>query len=239
MLWKDLSMANLVLGYGKLGKEIVAQTGWDYISRSKDGFDFCDVNSYMDLLDRHNVIINCIAYTNTYSDEKQKHLDVNFKAVCDLADYCNYSGKKLVHISSDYVYSGSVANAKEDDVPVHNRTWYAYSKLLADGYIEVRSNNYLIIRTSFKPNPFPYLAAITTQWGNFDYTDVIASLIVELININATGIINVGTKLKDIYTLAIQTRPDVAPSHEYLNPEMPTDISMDLSKMKEYLKIGL
>jgi len=228
-------MANLILGYGKLGKEIVQQTGWDYISRSRDGFDFCDVNSYMDLLDRHNVIINCIAYTNTYSDERKKHLNINFDAVCDLTDYCNYSGKKLVHISSDYVYSGSVHNASENDVPVHNRTWYAYSKLLADGYIEARSNNYLIIRTSFKPKPFPYEFAITTQWGNFDYTDAIASLIVELININATGIINVGTKLKDIYTLAIQTRPDVVPSHEYLNPEMPTDISMDVSKMRKYL----
>ena len=228
-------MANLVLGYGKLGKEIVQQAGWDYISRSRDGFDFCDVNSYMDLLDRHNVIINCIAYTNTYSDERQKHLDINFKAVCDLTDYCNYSGKKTVHISSDYVYSGSGHNASENDVPVHNKTWYAYSKLLADGYIEARCNNYLIIRTSFKPYPFPYEFAITTQWGNFDYVNTISSLIIELINTGATGIVNVGTKLKDIYTLAVQTRPDVVPSHEYLNPEMPTDISMDVSKMKDLL----
>ena len=235
MLWKDLSMANLVLGYGKLGKEIVAQTGWDYISRSKDGFDFAVLNSYYYYLDNHDTVINCIAHTNTYSDERQKHLDINFKAVCDLVDYCNITGKKFVHISSDYVYSGSVAHARESDVPVHNRCWYTYSKLLADGYIEARCNNYLIIRTSFKPRPFPYPKAITTQWGNFDYVNTISSLIIELINTDAAGIVNVGTKLKDIYTLAVQTRPDVVPSHEYLNPEMPTDISMDVSKMKDLL----
>ena len=228
-------MANLVLGYGKLGKEIVAQTGWDYISRSRDGFDFCDVNSYMDLLDRHSVIINCIAHTNTYSNERQKHLDINFKAVCDLVDYCNYSGKKMIHISSDYVYSDSVTLAKEDDIPVHNRCWYTYSKLLADGYIEARCKNYLIVRASFKPRPFPYPKAITTQWGNFDYTDVIASLIIELINVDASGIVNVGTKRKNVHQLAVQTNSMVVPVYEYLNPEMPTDISMDLSKMKELL----
>jgi len=228
-------MTKLILGHGKLGKEIFAQTRWDYISRSKDEFDFCNIDSYMDLLDGYDAVINCIAHTDTYSDERQKHLDINFKAVCDLADYCNFTGKKLVHISTDYVYSGSIAHARENDVPVHNRCWYTYSKLLADGYIEARCNNYLIIRTSFKPHPFPYPKATTIQWGNFDYTNIIASLVIELINTNATGIVNVGTKLKNIHQLAVQTNPDVIPAFEYLDDEMPTDISMDLSKMRALL----
>ena len=29
----------LVLGDGLLGRELVSQTNWDYVSRSKDGFD--------------------------------------------------------------------------------------------------------------------------------------------------------------------------------------------------------
>ena len=29
----------LILGDGLLAKELIKQTGWDYISRKKDGFD--------------------------------------------------------------------------------------------------------------------------------------------------------------------------------------------------------
>jgi hypothetical protein len=30
----------LILGDGLLGSELIKQTGWDYISRKKNGFDF-------------------------------------------------------------------------------------------------------------------------------------------------------------------------------------------------------
>ena len=60
-------MKVLVLGDGLLGSEIVKQTNWDYISRKKDGFDITknDFN-----FDGYDVIINCIAFTNTYSNDK-------------------------------------------------------------------------------------------------------------------------------------------------------------------------
>ncbi len=32
--------SRLILGDGWLGTELVKQTGWDYISRKKDGIDF-------------------------------------------------------------------------------------------------------------------------------------------------------------------------------------------------------
>ena len=38
----DLNKKILVLGNGILGKEISKQTGWDNISREKDGFDITD-----------------------------------------------------------------------------------------------------------------------------------------------------------------------------------------------------
>jgi dTDP-4-dehydrorhamnose reductase len=56
----------------------------------------------------------------------------------------------LVHISTDYLYSGSVSNASESDVPVHCNNWYGYTKLLADGLVQLESNNYLICRCTHK-----------------------------------------------------------------------------------------
>ena len=123
----------------------------------------------------------------------------------DLVDYCNRQGKKYVHISTDIVYAGSVHSASEDDVPIHARNWYAYSKLLADGYVQAVCEDYLLIRTAFKPRPFPHKVAVN-KVGNFDYVDVITGLIVELIEGEASGVYNVGTKLKTMLEHAREIR---------------------------------
>lgn len=228
-------MTNIVLGKGLLGSEIIKQTGWDCLSRKEHNFDFAIFSSYARWLVNYNTIINCIGYTDTYSQDMLPHWLVNYKAVIQLNNYCSHMGKKLVHISTDYVYSGSISNAKETDVPVHAGNWYSLTKLLADIYIQQNGVDYLIVRCSFKPNPFPYKKAITTQIGNFDYVDIIADLIIKLINKDAKGIYNVGTEKKSIYELAKITRPDVIPIDEILHASMPRDITMNLDKMKSFL----
>ena len=64
--------SKLILGDGWLGTDLVKQTGWDYISRKKDGIDFTDINSYKDHMFGYDEIINCIACTNTYDESKKK-----------------------------------------------------------------------------------------------------------------------------------------------------------------------
>ena len=226
----------LILGDGLLGTELRKQTNWDYISRKKDNIDFTNLETYCNQLGNYDQIVNCIAYTKTYNDNKEKHWNTNFAAVCDLVDLCKNNRKKLVHISTDYIYAGSKTCADEDDVPVHCRNWYGYTKLLADGYIRARCLDYLLIRTSFKLNPWPYDNAITTQIGNFDYIDKIAGLIIQLINKNACGVFNVGTEIKTIYDLAERTEPYVEPSNKILHETMPENITMDISKMTNFLK---
>lgn len=230
-------MSYLVLGYGKLGQEIVKQTGWDYICREKDKFDFCKLNSYEYHLYYPDILINCIANTNTYSENYQSMMDTNFKAVVRLVDFCNFYNKKLVHLSTDYLYSGSTENASEEDIPVHARNWYSYSKLLADGYVQNFCNDYLLIRTSFKPNPFPYPKAITTQKGNFDYTNKIAEKIIKLIKNNAKGVYNVGhEKSWTIYEMALETNKNIIPSDDILNETMPINITMNMEKYNEFIR---
>jgi dTDP-4-dehydrorhamnose reductase len=109
-------MKILVLGDGKLGSEIVKQTGWKYISRKKDEFDITDPNCYIKHLvkvfdgvaakKKYDVIVNCIANTDTYSTDKQAMFETNFEAVADLSDFCKAYDIKLFHISTDYVYAG-------------------------------------------------------------------------------------------------------------------------------------
>jgi nucleoside-diphosphate-sugar epimerase len=228
-------MNNIILGYGQLGKEFVKQTGWDYISREKDKFDFKDLDTYICKIYKYDTIINCIGYTDTYSGNREKHWKINYLGVIQLANYCRDYNKKLIHISTDYVYTGSPPNATEESIPVHARNWYTYTKLLADGYVQAVSNNYLLIRTSFKPFPCMYPEAITTQFGNFDFTHIITEYIIRLIKKDAKGIFNVGTQVKTIYELALKSNPEIIPTNKVLDPSMPRDITMSIRKMREFL----
>lgn len=231
-------MKPLILGDGLLGKTIIKKTKWDYISRKKDNIDFNSQNYFCYLLKQYDTIINCIGYTKTYDMDREKHWNTNYASVADLVWFCNTEDRKLVHISTDYLYSGSNNFAKESDVPVHCANWYGYTKLLADGHIQLKANDYLLIRTSFKKKPFPYPSAII-QDGNFDYVDAIADLIIKLIKKNATGVYNVGTKYKSMYDLATKTREHVGIADKPIHPTMPQNVTMDITKMKKTLKTAI
>ena len=226
-------MKVIILGQGKLGREISNQTSWENLSRSKDKIEVAEFDLWKEKLLPYDVILNCIANTNTYSEDKVSHMNTNYKFVIDLVNFCNEHNKKLVHISTDYVYVNSNERASEDEVPVSDNNWYSHTKLLADSYIELKSNNYLICRLSHKDRPFKFDSAWIDVKTNADYTDVISSLVIDLINLDAKGLYNVGTEEKSIYELALQTNPNVnttlAPNH------VPKNVTMDLSKMKKTL----
>ena len=226
----------LILGDGLLGSELIKQTGWDYISRKKDGIDFTAIETYKHMLDNYDEVINCIAYTNTYDVDKNLYWKVNYEGVANLVDLCNIFEKKMIHISTDYLYTYSKVGATENDVPVHCKNWYGYTKLLADGYVQLKSNNFLLLRNTHKKNPFPHENAWANQIGNFDYVDIITKYIVKLINKNAVGIYNVGTDVKTIYQLAKKTSSDVKPMYSMIDDTAPTNVVMDVSKLERFLK---
>lgn len=223
----------IVLGDGLLGTEFVKQTGWDFISRKKDNFDITDKDNYYKFFidnfneiafwSKYKIIVNCIANTNTYSTDKESHWNVNYKSVINLANFCEENNIKLVHISTDYVYTNSISEAGEDDVPIHGNNWYSYTKLLGDSYVQLNKNN-LVLRGTHKKYPFPYKEAWVDQVGNFDYVSKIAELMICLIKDNACGVYNIGTELKTMFELAIQSnkvkpifKPFLAPSNTSMN----------------------
>ena len=83
-------MRVLVLGDGLLGKELVNQTGWEFISRKKDGFDITDLNTFNLMLETYDgvaqmcnfdVIINCIGAIKPQVDKISKSLSILINSV--------------------------------------------------------------------------------------------------------------------------------------------------------------
>ena len=92
-----------------------------------------------------------------------------------------------------------------------------------------------MIRATHKPKPFPYDYAWITQTGNFDYVDVIADKIINLIHNDAVGVFNVGTEQKSMFDLAIETNDKVIASYSFAHETTPSDISMNVDKLKRNL----
>ncbi len=99
---------------------------------------------------RPSVLINAAAYTavDRAEDEPQKCFAVNSEAVSLLAETTAHLGCRLVQISTDYVFGGSVSSRVPygEDATPEPQGVYARSKLAGEQHA-LRNPRHLIIRT--------------------------------------------------------------------------------------------
>lgn len=219
-------MSILILGDGLLGSELEKQTGWDLISRRRNNFNLVFFESYID--SKYTTIINCIANTDSYSENKEEHMKVNYEFPKRLSDYCIKKNIKLIHISTEFVYANNIVPPTELEREIPDDTWYAKSKLLADNYINLTNRNSLICRESHKPYPFPYNEVWRIQTSG-DTVDKISSILIHLIKKDAVGIYNVGTGSKWLWEIAPKSKVVDPP------PYVPKDTRMNLNKLNNFL----
>ena len=98
------------------------------------------------------VIINCAAYTNVEKAETDPELaeTLNARAVRNLADALKDNEGTLIHISTDYVFGGSVGNTpRTEDEPVNPTGVYGLTKLHGEQQIAESGVKALIFRTAW------------------------------------------------------------------------------------------
>ena len=153
-----------------------------------------------------DVVINCAAYTNV--DGCETNLDAAFKVNAigprNLAIACEEVGAKLLHVSTDYVFSGEDAEAprKEFDEtrPV---SAYGTTKLLGEQYVRDFCSKYYIVRTAwlygYNGHNFVYtmmklaqsndaISVVNDQRGNPTNANDLAYHILKLIKTDEYGI---------------------------------------------------
>ena len=121
-----------------------------FLSKSKcDISNFKILESYIKKL-KPVYIINAAAYTDVAKAEKEKKIamEINCKSLKKLSIFLKKYKFTLIHISTDFVFSGkSNVNYGEND-KTYPISIYGKTKLLGEKTIINNSNNYLIIRTS-------------------------------------------------------------------------------------------
>lgn len=98
------------------------------------------------------VIVNCAAYTNVDKAESDAEFAeiLNAKAVRHLADAVKDNDGTLIHVSTDYVFGGSVGNTPRTEKEPANPTGvYGLTKLHGEQQIEESGVKALIFRTAW------------------------------------------------------------------------------------------
>ena len=98
--------------------------------------------------EKPEIVINATAFTNVDACEveKDKAFAVNSSGVRNLAILCRKYSSKLIHISTDYVFSGTEGLYREGSTP-DPINYYGFSKSIGEAYaLSLESS--LIIRTS-------------------------------------------------------------------------------------------
>jgi len=218
-------------GSGTLGGELIKISKAHDVEFIAPSSKFCNIcNPYQ--IKNHimssgcDIVVHSAAITNVRATENDpsRAWEVNVLGTLNVLKSCKDLGKKLIYISTDYVFDGEKGNYAIDD-PINPLSKYAKTK--AAGELLVRTyENSLVIRTSFFGYEFPYEEAIVDQWTSKNYVDIIAPKVMDAIVSNAIGIVHVGSERRSIYDIAKERCTNVIKiSRCNVNGPIPKDTS--------------
>ena len=142
-------------GSGQVGgalSQLKAQ-GVHFIAPRRDALDLSDAQSIKSYLAREpfDAIINCAAYTAVDKAESERDLTwaINATAPGLIAQHCATVKIPLLHVSTDYVFSGEATRPYVENDVVGPINIYGASKEAGEAAIRATLSEHIILRTSW------------------------------------------------------------------------------------------
>lgn len=207
---------------GQLGSALLshlARAHEDVAGADIDDFDAADpvpVRQRLAALPRPLVWVNAAGFTQVDRCEREPELArrANAEVPAVLARACAEAGARLVHVSTDYVFSGDARRPYREDDPTGPRSVYGRTKLDGDLAVLAASDEFLIVRTSWVfGNGRNFIAAVLDQaaarragrasgplrvvgdqTGRPTYAVDLATAIIELVAVRASGVVHVANQ---------------------------------------------
>ncbi|MGE6660129.1 dTDP-4-dehydrorhamnose reductase [Pseudomonas sp. NPDC077408] len=150
-------MRILVCGAGgQVGHELINRAsgyGLEALGMTRDNLDITDAGQVADLVSRlkPGLIINAAAYTHVDNAEthSERAYSVNRDGAERLAQAARQASIPLLHISTDYVFSGNARAPYGEEDEVAPTGVYGASKLAGEAAIQAVLDEHLILRTSW------------------------------------------------------------------------------------------
>lgn len=209
-------------------------------------FDLIDRAAVRQALDAYNpgTVVHCAAYTNVNKAETDRALcfAVNEIGTRNLAEWCGEHSRKLIYISTDYVFPGNGELPFETEDPKGPLNVYGESKLAGEEAVKALCENYAIVRTSWVyglhgSNFVKTMAAlgaeresvrvVCDQIGSPTYAPDLAALLAEMLEKDVRGVFhgtNEGYCSWSEFAAAIMTvfrrncRVEPIPTSDYPSP---------------------
>ncbi|GKX67808.1 dTDP-4-dehydrorhamnose reductase [Inconstantimicrobium mannanitabidum] len=140
-------------GYSEIGELPEVIKNAEVLGIDVEELDISDLNKVKEFISiqRPDVVINPAAYTNVDGCESNEQLayQINALGARNLAIACEGIGAKLLHISTDYVFSGEGnVPLKEYELPAPQSV-YGKTKLAGEEFVREFCSKYYIVRTSW------------------------------------------------------------------------------------------
>jgi dTDP-4-dehydrorhamnose reductase len=153
----------LILGSdGQLGQSLqyaLSEHGIPFLACNKEAVDITDSHACIDFFEKHQpqFVVNCAAWTavDLAEDFEEESHRTNCLGARNIARASRNIGAVLVHISTDYVFSGQSTEPYEVDAPTIPRSIYGSSKLCGEQAVqeEYPEQSY-IVRTAWLYSQF-------------------------------------------------------------------------------------
>jgi dTDP-4-dehydrorhamnose reductase len=223
-------------GKGRLGRALQTLIP-GIIAPPRDDLDLTVPETIASVLELYHpeAIIHAGAYTDVVYAERDRTLcwKTNVGGTRNLARLAVRFNAFLIHISTDYVFSGETGDYRETDTPGPVQNYYALSKLAAEEVARM-APRHLIIRTSFRVAPWPYSTAYVDLYTSQDYLPVIAAelaLALTYLSEIPYDTLHIAGPRISAYQLARRTRPDVRATLRAESPvRLPADVSLNTSR---------
>ncbi len=143
-------------GGGQLAKEIKnisKNNNNKFIFKNKRELDICNPDKIEKFFIKNKIkiFINTAALTKVDLCEKDKNLamKINYHSIKKIVKLCKKYNVLLIHISTDYVYSGKSKNLYNETSKYNPINIYGLSKLKADIYIYKNLKKFIILRSGW------------------------------------------------------------------------------------------
>lgn len=126
---------------------------YNFIFTDIDTLDICKADQIEQAVNEHHIdaIINACGYTavDKAEDEKKQAFAINRDGTANLAFVARQHNLYLIHVSTDYVYSGNACRPYKESDPIGPLSIYGKSKAAGEIAIHDMRCNATIIRTSW------------------------------------------------------------------------------------------
>lgn len=149
--------ANGQLG-NALRRELSSDKELDVIYTDADTLDLTDAEALESYLKENptDMVVNCAAYTavDRAESDNLKAAAINTAAVGNLGQAASRHGMKVIHISTDYVFSGENFRPYEENDEPYPQSIYGRTKLEGEGLLSSFCKDAMIIRTAWLYSEF-------------------------------------------------------------------------------------